>query len=150
MKEQHMLAANTAGVATHGRRNYLIALGIMVVAMIAAPFVLYPVFLMKVLAFALFACGFNLLFGYTGIMSFGHAAFFGTGSYVVAWTMNRWGLTPEVALLAALAGGAEAVTLADLLPGRWASFIRSGDVEDVRPLGVVPGSLGGNAPYGVP
>ena len=59
-------------------------------------------------------------------------------------------LFEAVTLEAALAGGAEAVTLADLLPGRWASFIRSGDVEDVRPLGVVPGSLGGNAPYGVP
>ena len=106
MKELNMPAANAPAAATHARRNYLIALGIMVVAMIAAPFFLYPVFLMKVLAFALFACAFNLLFGYTGIMSFGHAAFFGTGSYVVAWTMHRWGLTPELALLAALAGGA--------------------------------------------
>ena len=59
-------------------------------------------------------------------------------------------LFEAVTLEAALAGGAEAVTLADLLPRRWAAFIRSGDVEDVRPLGVVPGALGGNAPYGVP
>jgi len=59
-------------------------------------------------------------------------------------------LFEAVTLEAALAGGAEAVTLADLLPRRWAAFIRSGDVEDVRPLGVVPGGAGGNAPYGVP
>ncbi|HEX7967098.1 MAG TPA: branched-chain amino acid ABC transporter permease, partial [Stellaceae bacterium] len=48
---------------------------------VAAPFVLYPVFLMKALCFALFACAFNLLIGYVGLLSFGHAAFFGTASY---------------------------------------------------------------------
>jgi branched-chain amino acid transport system permease protein len=62
--------------------------------------VLYPVFLMKVLCFALFACAFNLLLGYVGLMSFGHAAFFGMGSYITAWTAKYWGLTPELAILA--------------------------------------------------
>ena len=56
-----------------------------------APAVLYPVFLMKVLCFALFACAFNLLLGYVGLLSFGHAAFFGMGSYVAAWTAKSLG-----------------------------------------------------------
>src|SRR6202012_5380715 len=65
------------------------------------PFVgIYPVFLMKVLCFALFACAFNLLIGYVGLMSFGHAAFFGMGSYVTAWGAKNWGFTPELAILA--------------------------------------------------
>jgi branched-chain amino acid transport system permease protein len=76
-----------------------IALLIMVALIVVSPTVLYPVFLMKVLCFALFACAFNLLIGYVGLMSFGHAAFFGMGAYVTAWTAKNWGLTPEVAIL---------------------------------------------------
>ena len=64
-----------------------------------APFVLYPVFLMKVLCFALFACAFNLLLGYGGLLSFGHAAYFGMASYVSAHAAKVWGLTPELAIL---------------------------------------------------
>ncbi len=56
-----------------------IVLGIALVGLIAAPFMVYPIFLMKMLCFALFASAFNLLLGYTGILSFGHAAFFGGG-----------------------------------------------------------------------
>ena len=69
------------------------------VALVVAPFVLYPVFLMKVLCFALFACAFNLLLGYGGLLSFGHAAYFGMASYVAAYTAKIWGLTPELAIL---------------------------------------------------
>jgi branched-chain amino acid transport system permease protein len=77
----------------------------MVVLIAIAPFVLYPVILMKVLCFALFACAFNLLIGYVGLMSFGHAAFFGMGSYTAAYAAKAWGLTPELAiLLGALTG----------------------------------------------
>jgi len=75
------------------------ALLLMVALIAIAPWVLYPVFLMKVLCFALFACAFNLLIGYVGLLSFGHAAYFGMGSYVTAWTAKTWGLTPEVAIL---------------------------------------------------
>lgn len=57
-----------------------------------APFVLYPVFLMKLLCFALFACAFNLLIGFTGLLSFGHAAFFGGAGYVTAYALKVWGL----------------------------------------------------------
>lgn len=71
---------------------------------IAAPYLVYPVFLMKVLCFALFAVSFNLLLGYTGLLSFGHAAFFGMASYIVGHAMTRWGVTPEIAILAGTLG----------------------------------------------
>ena len=64
-----------------------------------APLVLYPVFLMKVLCFALFACAFNLLLGYGGLLSFGHAAYFGMASYLAAYSAKVWGLPPELAIL---------------------------------------------------
>ncbi len=76
-----------------------VALLLLLVAIVAGPFALYPVFLMKVLCFALFACAFNLLIGYVGLLSFGHAAYFGMGSYVTAWTAKNWGVTPEIAIL---------------------------------------------------
>ncbi|MFP5341030.1 MAG: branched-chain amino acid ABC transporter permease, partial [Gammaproteobacteria bacterium] len=67
-------------------RAQLAALGILVAALAIGPFFLYPVFLMKLLCFALFACAFNLLLGYGGLLSFGHAAYFGMASYVSAYT----------------------------------------------------------------
>ena len=72
---------------------------IAVIALAAAPFVVYPIFLMKMLCFALFASAFNLLLGYTGILSFGHAAFFGGAAYITAHTVKEWGVTPEVGLI---------------------------------------------------
>ncbi len=69
------------------------------VVLVAAPFVAYPVFLMKVLCFALFALAFNLLLGCGGLLSFGHAAYFGMASYVSAYTAKYWGLTPELAII---------------------------------------------------
>lgn len=75
-----------------------IMLGI-AVALVVAPFVLYPVFLMKVLCFGLFALAFNLLLGYGGLLSFGHAAYFGMASYLCAYAAKVWGLTPELAIL---------------------------------------------------
>ena len=69
------------------------------VALIAlCPFVLYPVFLMRVLTAALFACSFNLMIGYVGLLSFGQAAFFGMGSYVAAWTMKAWHVDASIAI----------------------------------------------------
>jgi branched-chain amino acid transport system permease protein len=72
----------------------------------AAPFVIYPIFLMKVLCFALFACAFNLLIGFTGLLSFGHAMFFGFAAYVCGHAAKVWGLTPEVSILLGTASGA--------------------------------------------
>lgn len=83
-----------------------VAFLLLLTAIVLAPFGIYPVFLMKVLCFALFACAFNLLIGFVGLLSFGHAAYFGMGSYVTAWTAKTWGLTPEIAiLLGGLTGG---------------------------------------------
>ena len=83
-----------------------IAFLLLLVAIVVCPFVLYPVFLMNVLCFALLASAFNLLIGYVGLMSFGHAAYFGMGAYVSAYVAKVWGLTPEVAvLLGGLTGG---------------------------------------------
>jgi branched-chain amino acid transport system permease protein len=65
---------------------------VMLALIIVCPFVLYPVFLMHVLCVALFASAFNLMIGYVGLLSFGHAAYFGMGSYVTAWTMKHWHL----------------------------------------------------------
>lgn len=63
-----------------------------------APYVTYPIFLMKVLCFALFACAFNLLIGYAGLLSFGHAMFFGVAGYATAHAAKVWGLTPELSI----------------------------------------------------
>ncbi|MDR3460841.1 MAG: branched-chain amino acid ABC transporter permease [Beijerinckiaceae bacterium] len=68
-------------------------------AVAIAPFLLYPVLVMKILCFALFALAFNLLLGYGGLLSFGHAAFFGMAGYVCAYAAKVWGLTPELAIL---------------------------------------------------
>jgi branched-chain amino acid transport system permease protein len=68
-----------------------------------APAVIYPVFLMKVMCFGLFACAFNLLLGYVGLLSFGHAMFLGMGGYTAAHAAKVWGLTPELAILAGAA-----------------------------------------------
>ena len=68
-----------------------------------APMVVYPVFLMKILCFALFASAFNLLLGFVGLLSFGHAAFFGSAAYVTAHAVKVWGWPPELGILAAMA-----------------------------------------------
>jgi branched-chain amino acid transport system permease protein len=70
---------------------------------IAAPVFAYPVFLMQALCFALFACAFNLLIGYVGLLSFGHAAFLGSASYITAHTVKVWGFSPELGILAGTA-----------------------------------------------
>ncbi|MGY0709956.1 branched-chain amino acid ABC transporter permease [Azospirillum argentinense] len=77
--------------------------GALLLLAVLAPYALYPVFLMKVLCFALFACAFNLLIGFAGLLSFGHAAFFGGAAYVAAHAVKEWGWAPEAGLLAATA-----------------------------------------------
>lgn len=71
----------------------------MVLFFAIAPFFAYPVFLMKVMCFGLFACAFNLLIGFGGLLSFGHAMFLGTAGYVSAYAAKAWGLSPEVSIL---------------------------------------------------
>lgn len=93
-------ASGSQGVAA--ARFSLIALAL-VAFLIAAPFFIYPVFLMKVLCFALFACAFNLLLGFGGLLSFGHAAFFGMASYASGYAAKQWGFSAELAILFAVA-----------------------------------------------
>jgi branched-chain amino acid transport system permease protein len=79
------------------RITYLVLLVLLLIAPLIG---LYPVFVMKLLCFALFACAFNLLLGFTGLLSFGHAAFFGSAAYVTGWFIKVQGWTPELGLLA--------------------------------------------------
>ena len=72
---------------------------VLLAAACVAPFIGYPLFLMKCLSFALFACAFNLLIGFTGLLSFGHAMFFGVAAYACAHSAKVWGWTPEVAII---------------------------------------------------
>src|SRR6185312_4303923 len=76
---------------------------VLVALAVIAPFFFYPTFLMNALCMALFACAFNLLTGYVGLLSFGHAAFMGMGSYLAAHAAKVWGLTPELAILVGVA-----------------------------------------------
>jgi branched-chain amino acid transport system permease protein len=82
------------------QRAQWIVYAVLLIAALIAPLVGgYPIFLMKCLCFALFACAFNLLIGYTGLLSFGHAMFFGFAAYVTGHSAKVWGLTPEVSIL---------------------------------------------------
>ena len=85
-----------------GRLAWLLALAVLV----AAPFIgLYPVFMMKAMCYAIFACAFNLLLGFTGLLSFGHAAYLGAAAYATGWLIRSAGWPPEAGLLAGLVVG---------------------------------------------
>lgn len=100
-----MSAIQADTVILPARRNPVpaIAFGLLVLALAILPAFFYPIFVMKLLCFILFAAAFNLLLGYTGLLSFGHAAFFGGAAYVTAHAMKVWQLTPELAILAGIA-----------------------------------------------
>jgi branched-chain amino acid transport system permease protein len=95
------MAVVAAGITARNgaERSEAVAAVVVVAFLIAAPFVLYPIFLMKALCFALFACAFNLLIGYVGLVSFGHALFFGWAGYLCAYAAKSWGFQPEFAIL---------------------------------------------------
>ena len=93
----------TATAAPEKRNLARLGVAALLVLAIAAPFGLYPIFLMKALCFALFASAFNLLLGYGGLLSFGHAAFFGGAAYVAAHVVKVWGWPPELGLIAGTA-----------------------------------------------
>ncbi len=102
--------ASAGGVAGISER---VAFGVMVLALIVAPLYVYPPLLMKALCFAMFACAFNLLIGYVGLLSFGHALYFGWASYLSAHAAKVWGLPTELAILA----GAGTAALFGLVSG---------------------------------
>jgi branched-chain amino acid transport system permease protein len=99
--------------ASGALRHQYVAFALMVTFFVLAPFVVYPLFLMKALCFALFACAFNLLIGYAGLLSFGHAAFLGWAGYVTAHSAKMWGWPPELAIL----GGTAAAGALGLVVG---------------------------------
>src|SRR5438874_4890471 len=96
------LASPTAKEGARSRSE-VVAFVVMALALALAPVFAYPIFLMKALCFALFACAFNLLIGYVGLLSFGHALFFGWASYVSAHAAKVWALDPALAILAGTA-----------------------------------------------
>ena len=100
-------SVSTAGPARLPVNRVLIATAIMAALFAIAPFLgIYPVFLMKALCFALFACAFNLLLGFGGLLSFGHAMFLGTAGYVCAYAAKAWGFPTEFAILLGTAAAA--------------------------------------------
>lgn len=97
--------AAAAPVRRETEWSLTVAAAVLVIFLAAAPFVLYPVFIMKALCFALFACAFNLLIGYVGLVSFGHALYFGWAGYLAGYAAKVWGLPPELAVLTGTATG---------------------------------------------
>ena len=98
---------DTLPVTPRAIRDEMIAFGVMTVLLAIVPFTgVYPFFVMQALCFALLACAFNLLIGYGGLLSFGHAMFLGTAGYVSAHALKVWGLTPELGILAGTAAAA--------------------------------------------
>ena len=97
------LTRKPSALRAHGQT---IGFAVMVIALVVAPFVTYPLFVMQAMCFALFACAFNLLIGYVGLLSFGHALYFGWASYLSAYSAKVWGFPPELAILTGTATGA--------------------------------------------
>src|SRR6185369_8195534 len=98
--------ADTRKPSRLSKHSQTIAFVAMVVALIVAPFFTYPLFLMQAMCFALFALAFNLLIGYVGLLSFGHALYFGWASYLSAYSAKAWGFPPELAILTGTATAA--------------------------------------------
>jgi branched-chain amino acid transport system permease protein len=99
-------AVQTRAPARNDVRSLRIPIAILIVLALIAPFVVYPVFLMKMLCWALFALAFNLLIGYVGLLSFGHALFFGGAAYLTAHAAKEWGVPFELAVAIGTATGA--------------------------------------------
>jgi branched-chain amino acid transport system permease protein len=101
------LTDDTLPATPRAIRDEMIALAILTVLLLIVPLTgLYPFFVMQGLCFALLACAFNLLIGYGGLLSFGHAMFLGTGGYVTAHALKVWGMSPELGILAGIAASA--------------------------------------------
>src|SRR3569623_1597702 len=98
------LTDDSLAAAPHAIRDEMIAFGIMTLLLLIEPFTsIYPFFVMQALCFALLACAFNLLIGYGGLLSFGHAMFMGTAGYCSAHALKVWALPPELGILVGIA-----------------------------------------------
>lgn len=94
----------------------MIAFVLMTVLLAIVPFTgIYPFFVMQGLCFALLACAFNLLVGYGGLLSFGHAMFLGTAGYFTAHALKVWGLSPELGIIFGTAGAAALAVITGLV-----------------------------------
>ena len=101
------LTDDTLPATPRAVRDEMIVLGIMTALLLIVPLTgIYPFFVMQALCFALLACAFNLLIGYGGLLSFGHAMFLGTAGYCTAHALKVWGLSPELGILVGTAGAA--------------------------------------------
>ncbi len=107
---------STIGIEDRIARRSHIAWGVGLVLLAAAPFLgVYPIFMIKALCFAIFACAFNLLLGYTGLLSFGHAAYLGAASYITGWLVRSAGWSPELGIVAGMLTGTVLGTLVGLI-----------------------------------
>src|SRR6201996_6968163 len=107
---------DTIPVTARTVRDEMIAFGIMTALLLIVPFTgVYPFFVMQALCFALLACAFNLLIGYGGLLSFGHAMFLGTAGYVTGHALKVWGLSPELGILAGTAAAAGLAVITGLV-----------------------------------
>ena len=110
-----MSNATPLAFKTQSLTHQWVAFVIMVMIFAIAPIWVYPIFLMKVMCFALFACAFNLLLGFGGLLSFGHAMFMGSAGYVAAYSAKAWGLNPELCVLLGTAASALLALVVGLL-----------------------------------
>src|ERR1043165_370509 len=98
------LTDDTVPATPHAMRDEMIVFGIMALLLAVVPFTgIYPFFVMQALCFALVACAFNLLIGYGGLLSFGHAMFLGTAGYCSAHALKVWGLEPLLGIVVGIA-----------------------------------------------
>src|SRR6058998_1464939 len=101
------LTDDTLPVTPRAMRDEMMVFAAMAVLLGLVPLTgIYPYFVMQALCFALLACAFNLLIGYGGLLSFGHAMFLGTAGYITAHALKVWGFTPELGILIGTAGAA--------------------------------------------
>src|SRR5207253_6038032 len=103
LRDHGARAARPADGTLRPKPVNVVAFAVMLAFFIVAPWFVYPVFLMKALCFGLFACAFNLLIGYAGLVSFGHAVFLGSAGYASAYAAKTWGWPPELAILFGMA-----------------------------------------------
>src|SRR5512140_2809266 len=107
---------DTLPVASRGIRDEMIVFVVMAALLAIVPLTgIYPFFVMQALCFALLACAFNLLIGYGGLLSFGHAMFLGTAGYISAHALKVWGLSPELGIVVGTAGAAALAVITGLV-----------------------------------
>src|SRR5207302_5289674 len=107
---------NSIPVTPRAMRDEMVVFVIMAVLLAIVPWTgIYPFFVMQALCFALLACAFNLLIGYGGLLSFGHAMFLGTAGYVSAHALKVWGVAPELGILAGTAAAAALAVITGLV-----------------------------------